>query len=399
MEDLRFPDTILEIYDDEQIHNVLAITEFKPKNVVYIGTRKLKSKRIKSNIIACLRSLGLETKCYFYSTDMLSLEAVTEELEAILEDFPGIVIDITGGSEVALVAIGMLAKEKNIPLMRYDRYERRYRNIFNCPIAEQLISSPHFTVQSLLRLAGGEIKDHGHLSIESLDDSASLDIFNVWEIFKKNYRSWHKLVSFLQLASKQLPDSSSLSITTSKIIYSGEKLVNCDTNLLEELSQIGIIKNFKETAADVSFEYKNSLMHSCLLDVGICLELFVFATALKTGEFDDVQISVVVDWDGDLEARINTVNEIDVMLVRGQVPVFISCKSGDPGVVALNEIKTLAAKFGGQDGRAVLVTMSDVRNRDPYLYQRAADMGVTIIDYTDLITDRLSKKLLTVSRL
>lgn len=399
MEEVKFPDTIMEIYDDEQIHNVLAITEFKPQNVVYIGTRKLKSKRIKSNIIACLRSLGLESKCFFYSTDMLSLEAVTNELESILEDFPGMVIDLTGGSEVALVAIGMLAKEKNIPLMRYDKYDRKYRNIHNCPAAEMLISSPHFTVQAFLRLAGGEIKNHGHLSVDHLDDDSAADIFKIWEIFKSNYKNWHRLVSFLQLASKRQSDTVSLYVSTSKVIYSGDKLVNCDLTMLRTLSRIGIIKNFEESESRISFDYKNELMRSCLIDVGVCLELFVFATATKSGEFDDVQLSVVVDWDGDLDARINTVNEIDVMLVKGQVPVFISCKSGDPSVVALNEIKTLSSKFGGQNGRAVLVTMSDVRNRDPYLYQRASDMGVMVIDYTDLVTDKLSKKLLTTARL
>lgn len=399
MEEVKFPDTIMEIYDDEQIHNVLAITEFKPQNVVYIGTRKLKSKRIKSNIIACLRSLGLESKCFFYSTDMLSLEAVTNELESILEDFPGMVIDLTGGSEVALVAIGMLAKEKNIPLMRYDKYDRKYRNIHNCPAAEMLVSSPHFTVQAFLRLAGGEIKNHGHLSVDHLDDDSAADIFKIWEIFKNNYKNWHRLVSFLQLASKRQSDTAPLYVSTSKVIYSGEKPVNCDLTMLRTLSRIGIIKNFEESESRISFDYKNELMRSCLIDVGVCLELFVFATATKSGEFDDVQLSVVVDWDGDLDARINTVNEIDVMLVKGQVPVFISCKSGNPSVVALNAIKTLSSKFGGQNGRAVLVTMSDVRNRDPYLYQRAADMGVMVIDYTDLVTDKLSKKLLTASRL
>ena len=71
------PDTIVEIYDDEQIYNVLSIIEWKPANVVYIGTRKLKSKKIKNNIISCLRKLGLDTKCFFYSTDMLNIDSIT----------------------------------------------------------------------------------------------------------------------------------------------------------------------------------------------------------------------------------------------------------------------------------------------------------------------------------
>lgn len=397
--EVNLPETIVEIYDDEQIYNVLAITEFRPKNVVYIGTRKLKSKRIKNSLIACLRSLGLETKCFFYSTDMLSLNAIIDELKHICELFPGLVIDLTGGSEVALVAVGMIAKELGVPLMRYDRYEYRYRDIYNCPCAEMLVSSPHFSVGAFLKLAGGDIKEHGHLNLESLDGETAEDIFKVWEIFKEKHRTWHRLVSFLQQVSKRPSDSDSLEVSAQTVIYSGDKLVNCDTLIMCELANAGVILNLRFENGRVSFCYKSELMRSCLIDTGICLELYVYATAMQSGEFDDVQLSVVVDWDGDLSAKINTINEIDVMLVRGQVPVFVSCKSGTPSVVALNEIKTLAGRFGGENGRAVLVTMAEVRNRDPFFCQRAADMNVTVIDNYDLVNDRLAKKLTAAARL
>ncbi len=395
----KFPETIIEIYDEEQIYNVLAITEFKPKNVVYIGTRKLKSKKLKTSIISCYRSLGIEVRCYFYSTDMLSISSIKNELLTIEKEFPNYVIDLTGGSEVALVAVGMLAKEYGIPLMRYDKYESRYRNIFNCPIAEKLISAPHFTVEAFMKLAGSEIKQHGHIAIDSLDHMTAQDIFRAWDIFKRQYQSWHRMVLYLQQVSKRTSDSKELSVSAPTLIYSGERIVNCETMLMNELAAARLILDYSQKNGRVSFRYKNELMRSCLIDTGICLELYVYATAMQSREFDDVKISVVVDWDGDLEARINTLNEIDVMLVHGQVPLFVSCKSGSPNVVALNEIKMLASQFGGENGRAVLVTMADVRTNDPFLYQRAADMGVALIDYTDLIDDKLEKKLLTAARL
>lgn len=396
---VKFPETIIEIYDDEQIYNVLAITEFKPKNVVYIGTRKLKSRKLKASIISCYRSLGIDVKCFFYSTDMLSIEAIMNELKSIEKDFPAYVIDLTGGSEVALVAVGMLAKERGIPLMRYDRYEYRYRNIFNCPCAERMVSAPHFTVEAFMKLAGSEIKQHGHLSLDSLDPMTARDIFQIWEVFKRSYQSWHRLVLYLQQVSKRPSDQTSLSVYAPMLIYSGERIVNCETLLMNELAAAGILLDYSVKGGRVSFRYKNELMRSCLIDTGICLELYVYATAMQSGEFDDVKLSIVIDWDGDLEARINTLNEIDVMLVRGQVPVFISCKSGSPNVVALNEIKTLATQFGGENGRPVLVTMADVRTNDPFLYQRALDMGIAVIDYTDIIGDKLEKRLMTIARL
>ncbi len=390
-------DTIIEIYDDEQIYNVLAVTEFKPKNVVYIGTRKLKNKRIKNNIISCLRALGLTTKCFFYSTDMHSLDSVIAELENILSIFGECAIDLTGGNEVALVAVGMLAKERGIPLFRYDRYSHVYRNIYECEPASDVVSNPKFNINAVLALAGGVMKSHGHVSVDSLDKDTSDDIFRTWTIYKKYHRAWSRTVSYLQQISKHL-EGDELHIDSPAVIYSGEKISTVDKMIMNELCESGLIQNYSNDGKCISFDYKNKLIRSCLCDIGICLELYVYAAAKSAGIYDDVQISVVIDWDGNLDAKINTINEIDVMLTRGAVPVFISCKSGSVNTTTLNEIKTLAMQFGGVLARPVLVTMSNVRVADKHLLQRALDMGIDVIDRDDILGERLSKRLYSISQ-
>lgn len=393
-----FPDTIIEIYDEEPIYNVLAITQFKPKNVVYLGTRKLKSKRVKNNIISFIREISLETKCFFYSTDMLSIDSIIAELNNILDTYGDCAIDLTGGNEVALVAIGMLAKERKIPLFRYDRYTYCYRNIYECPMVENVPSDPHLNIRSILALAGGVMKSHGHVSLDVLTKEVSDDIFRVWTIYKKHHRVWSKVVGYLQQISKDL-EGNELHISSRQTLYGTERIVAANEDVMRELAGAGIINNYKSENGRISFDYKNRLMRSCLCDTGICLELYVYAAALSTGVYDDVQISVVIDWDGILNEGVNTINEIDVMLIRGIVPVFISCKSGTPNVTALNEIKTLTKQFGGEYARPVLVTMSNVRTGDRYLMQRAKDMGIEIIDREDLMYDKLSKRLYKLSKI
>ncbi len=393
-----FHETIIEIYDDEPIYNVHAAAQFKPLNVVYIGSRKLKSKRVKSSVISCFRQLGLQTKCFFYSTDMLNLALVRAELCSIIENFGDCAIDITGGNEVALVAAGMIADEKNVPIFRYDRFTHSYKNIYNCPLSEGVDSVPEFSVDAMLAMAGAAMKSHGHLSIDTLDADTEEDIFKVWTIYKEHYRTWHKSISYLQQISKDL-EGDRLHVDAPAVFYGSEKVNTADKNIINKLSAAGLIRNLENDGRRISFDYKNTLIRSCLCDVGICLELYVFAAAKRAGIYNDVRISVVIDWDGDLEAKINTINEIDVLIMSGFVPIFISCKSGTPNVTALNEIKTLADKFGGEYARPVLVTMSDVRGKDKYLAQRAEDMRVTLIDRSDLIENRLSKRLYNISRL
>ena len=393
-----YPETIIEIYDEEPIYNVLALTRFKPKNVVFFGSRRLKSNRVKNSILSFIREISVDVNCYFYTADMSSIDSVRASLKGVLKTYPGAAIDLTGGSEVALVAIGMLAKECQISLFRYDRDSRSYKNIYLCPMAQDVSAEPHLSVRAILALAGGVMKSHVHVAVDTLEKDVSDDIFRVWTIYKKHHNVWSKVVGYLQQISKDLT-LDELHISSRQTLYGAERIVASNNQVMEELALAGIIKNYTCDNGKISFDYKNRLMRSCLCDTGVCLELYVYAAALSAGIYDDVQISVVIDWDGNLSASVNTINEIDVMVTRGIVPMFISCKSGTPNVTALNEIKTLTKQFGGKYARPVLVTMANVRTGDKYLKQRAKDMGIDIIDRDDLMNDRLSKRLYNISKI
>jgi len=393
----NMPETVIELYDDEQIHNVLATSDLKPKNTVFIGSPRLRSKKIRNNIISCIRCMGLDTQCHFRAVDMTDLEAVKAQIKMALDTFEGAAIDLTGGCETALVAVGMLASERKIPLFRYDRFAGAYRNVYAFDRADSIRSQPEFNIDAILALSGAVIKSHGHVSVDDLDGDTLEDIFAVWSVYKKNSRAWHRAVSYLQQISKDLSQNE-LSVSAKAVIYGGDRMLTEEKTVMRELADRGIIKNYSSDGSRVRFTYKSKLMRSCLIDIGICLELYVFAAVKTTGYYSDARISVVVDWDGKLDSAVNTINEIDVMVVSGYVPMFISCKSGTPNVTALNEVKTLAKQFGGVYARPVLVTMADVKKRDKYLAQRAADMGVELIDRADLVNEKLSKRLYSISK-
>jgi len=123
--------------------------------------------------------------------------------------------------------------------------------------------------------------------------------------------------------------------------------------------------------------------------VGMCLELFVYKTALEADFFDDVSISVIIDWNGRIAEPNDTTNEIDVMLTKGLTPVFISCKTGIPSTASLNEVHTLATRLGGSFAKPVLATMNNLKETAPSLCNRAAELGVTLIELDDLVDGRL----------
>ena len=75
---------------------------------------------------------------------------------------------------------------------------------------------------------------------------------------------------------------------------------------------------------------------------GRTLEMKIFKECLtlcdKNNEYIyyDVANGVYVDWDGRINSKagpggyyVDTENEIDIVLMRGIVPIFISCKNGN----------------------------------------------------------------------
>jgi len=76
----------------------------------------------------------------------------------------------------------------------------------------------------------------------------------------------------------------------------------------------------------------------------------------------------------------DTENEIDVLLMHGMVPVFISCKNGHVEMEELFKLGTVADRFGGKYAKKVLVATALTDNiSTQHLLQRAEDMGIRVV--------------------
>ena len=73
-------------------------------------------------------------------------------------------------------------------------------------------------------------------------------------------------------------------------------------------------------------------------------------------------------------------NEIDVLVLKGTIPTFISCKSGilnsKTALRALYELDVVASRFGGKYAKKVLVTTEEI---GPIYQDRAAEMGIELV--------------------
>ena len=158
------------------------------------------------------------------------------------------------------------------------------------------------------------------------------------------------------------------------------------------LTEAGMILGFGRDDEMLQFRFKNEQVKLCLTKAGTLLELVTLLTAKNmkksdgTPYFNDVRTGVMIDWDGvvhnNKDGLVDTENEIDVILMKGVVPVFISCKNGIIPGDELYKLNTVAEQFGSEYARKVLVAtdMGKAGKSRKYFLERARDMGIQIIE-------------------
>ena len=95
---------------------------------------------------------------------------------------------------------------------------------------------------------------------------------------------------------------------------------------------------------------------------------------------------VAIDWDGRFHSMNDedkdTENEIDGLLMKGVIPVYISCKNGQVEEVELYKLDAVARRFGGPVAKKALITsrLNMGESSLAHYRQRAKDMGIKLIE-------------------
>lgn len=369
--------TIIELFDKDVIHNVYAAAALKPENVVYIchsGDNKKENREIIEKI---LKKHTPQTKVFFKTADMANFRDVLGILKRIITEFPECAIELTGGSDIALFASGILYEQKGIEVFSFNPETGKYNvfaGSFSVPPSDRL---PDFSIDDFAVMAGGCCSGHGHFDSDESFDELEKVIENVWNVFLDYREVWHAQTTWFQKITRE-PDGIS-----KKLDYNVPE-TGCDIELMVALKKAGAFEKLSWSKGTVSFRYKSFDIKRMLNDYGIWLELHIYAIARKSGEFNNVEMSVILDWNGIENEADNVTNEIDVMITRGAKALFISCKAGAVSAPAMNEIVTLTERFGGGIAKAVLAVANNLSKESPKLYKRATELGITVIELDDL---------------
>lgn len=404
--------TYIEFFDKNAADNICACLTKTPERVVLVGNDIKKLSAGSKIYDTLLRARGQKTEFITWSISPNNLNSAIEYFESLVDRYDECVFDLTGGSELYLVAVGIVfekRKDKKIHLSRFNIPNGTVQDLDGDGRPE-FLKLPALTVDENVRLYGGKVKDT--TNEWSLTDDFIADIEKMWSICKIDPKRWNSQISILE-AVEETPDKKGGFLETTVSLSSLTENDNLERvkaefcfDIINSLYDEGLIDAYEYTDDTFRIRYKNAQVKKCLTKAGQALEMKIYLEATKcrdedgTPVYDDARNGVSIDWDGNIvEEKLgaDTENEIDVMMTRGMVPVFVSCKNGFVEMDELYKLNTVAHRFGGKYAKKVLVA-SAVDKKSSFgqsLSDRAEEMGVRVIyrDVTEFDEKEFSRQM------
>lgn len=372
-------DCLIELYDHEQLNNLVNIFAFRPKKVVFLyHSREVSYSSIQDIEKACRLKMP-QIQVEAVKLDSLILDDITKGVKKVIWKNPNCAVDLTGGGELRAIGAYLACKDTFTPIFKVDLISGELVNVYGCKSLEGPIELPRLSLDSLLLAHGAAVGGYGHPK-PPIDLHEPLLTF--CKAVFKNIPAWKELCFYLQTGctSYAAPANPLAFQAPDHISGPGGRAAAGNDELLSLANQLGLLHQFHHKGETISFHFKSDSVKKYLTDFGTWLELFVYITLCQSRQYDDVRISVKVDWNGMRQQMVEVTNEIDVTLFSGIHPVFISCKLSEPSSEALQELSVYSSYFGGRHSRCILVTLAKIDKERSHVIYRAKEMGISIID-------------------
>lgn len=405
--------TIVEFYDRTPIENMVSCLANRPQKIIFVGEKSRLDKQQDQFYRFLDEVENYVTVIEFCPVNKNSLSDIVDKLTRIVEENPECSFDLTGGDDLSLVAIGIVYERMKERHVQLHRYNIRTRRVYDCDQDGNVVSDdiPDVTVEQNIILHGGVVvtADQRGGGTEYWDFTPEFvaDLNKMWKICRKNCALWnYQLTMLANLEAQKVAVEEELLLYVD--IERARQVLDRTKNglrldgIFQDLEQAGLIREFSTENGYLSFYYKNGQIKRCLTKAGTLLEIKTYLTAMQAENPDgsffytDGLTGVSIDWDGDAFGGTWTENEVDVILMKGLIPVFLSCKNGAVGSEELYKLNTVAERFGGPYAKKVLIatTMGRTGSQRTAFVERARDMGIKVIDGVHEMSDEEFEKAL-----
>ena len=194
--------TLIELYDRRPLENVLGVEMFRPNRVIYICPEAaFADRRLKTRLQNYFAHRGLSPKILLEKVSVYDAEAVLKLLNSLAERFPDCAIDITGGTDAMLFAVGLFCGHRGIPVFTYSRRKNSFFEISNATFARSMTCGLTFSVEDFFVMAGGSMRTG---RVDNREISGCLELVDpFFDLYLRHRRQWTNLIGYIQRLSPQ----------------------------------------------------------------------------------------------------------------------------------------------------------------------------------------------------
>ncbi len=378
----------IEFFDDDPIENVITSLNYKVDKTIFF-CHPIPEKK-KQDVSSFLKKICGVKEVDFYELKKRELADIMKQMSECLrkEAAQGnrLFFDLTGGESLLLVAFGALSRDYKVPMHMYDvdsNKMQEYHMADVLPLSQAAEYRPiKLNLEEFISLYGGKINDAMHKAAKTLSgQDLAKDIENMWSVYRKYHRKWLHYSAMLRSFKECTTD---LAVQADGNCFAREKKKNPAVGTLDyfvrflkECERMGLVCNLDCRDGRLHFAYKNETMKDFFWDGGCILEMYTYTQIQKQYPSEDCRVGVHIDWDGVIHSGggQDVLNEIDVMVMDRNLPVFVSCKIGNVNQMSLYELETVASQFGGKYARKILAVGKPLSSG----YRlRAEEMGIEV---------------------
>lgn len=377
----------VEFFVDVPMENVITSLNYRVDKTIFFGYESVMRERqaCTKRFLEEICGVSQVEFCPVDETDLgRIIDTISEKIGQEIGQGNQVFFDLTGGESLVLVAFGILSNEYRAPMHLYEVrknliHEYGYEGVAS--LSQVADPDPiQIDLDSYIMLHGGRINYRMQKNFKHIwEPEEAKDIERMWRLSRKYSSKW---VHYCALLRKFDPDEDlnvHVDVKRMQEVIRKSGVVGTAGSFLTFLDacrEAGVLTQVYHQSGMLRYRYKNAHIKSIFWDSGSILELYVFLRESQKEEKNDCRIGVHIDWDGVFHARGDDVlNEIDIMSMENNLPIFISCKIGNMEPMALYELSTIAERFGGRYVKKVLAVTKEVSTAHRL---RAEEMGIEI---------------------
>lgn len=392
--------TLIQYISGAAVGNVACSLYLRPEKLILLGLDEPQEKQTR-NLKDMLERRGGKTRIHTHRVQRDSFAVLAALLKETVCREEDCAVDLTDADETLVLAVGAVLAgldetgRKGLQLVKYD-YKRNV--VCSCLKEDHVLPGQPvmLTVEELILLHGGKL----HPENEALPVGGDLrELDGLWSVVSGAPREWNRSIAVMREFESRSDSQTQVYLPLKQIRGGIENYKEKEAALrhfLEKLHRGGVISDSSGDNA-LRYTYNTQLLRYCTQKAGNVLEMKTLLEGMALREngqpfFQDCRMGVSIDWDGEIYPPAQRVpetrNEVDVILMHGIRPLFISCKNGSIGEEELYKLHTVATRFGGPEARKMLIAtelpMKQENSRRAFA-QRAWDMDIFLVtDAADL---------------